>query len=439
MELRIYSALKKYANIAPTRFHMPGHKGNKAFCDFFRDANLDVTELPFIDNESVVSLAEKDVAEIFGAKKSWFLTGGSTSGINAMVGFVKGKGNRLIIGRGSHKSVYSALALCGIEPIIVDDENYSESFYRDIFESVTEDTVGALLTYPDYYGRCFDLKRVSEILKNKGKMLLIDGAHGGHFKFTPGTIYAGEYADVWVDGLHKTFPTLNQGAVLHSASDWAITEIEDSLSPFLTTSPSYLLLASIEYGVKYYAENKEDILSVLTKISDLKKHLFFLGMKASEAEDPFKIYVPFAEYGIDPAMSARTLEEHGIFFEMCDKKGILFMFSPFNSDKDFKKTKHVLSEIGNFPRTYKMSDKMVPKPIRKLPYLYAVNGKKELVDLHSSLNRVSAINAGNFPPCKPLVVAGELIDQNVIDGIDDKFCFGICRGKIAVVKEDNER
>lgn len=432
MELKILSAIKKYNALSPTRLHMPGHKGDRKFCKLFKGANLDVTELSFIDNEKVVRSAEKDIEKILDSQRSWFLTNGSSSGVLSMVYAVKDKGKKLIIGRSSHKSVYNALELMGIEPIIIDDRSYGEEFYLAIEKGIDKDTVGALLTYPDYYGNTFDIKRVSEILRSKGKLLLIDNAHGGHFKFFSDLVYAGDYADIWVDGLHKTFPTLNQGAVLSTSNPTLIDGLDDGVNKFLTTSPSYPLLSSIEYGIKFYAENKPLLQNTKNNIKAIKEYARSLGLRVEDLADPFKLYIEF----FDTERAGKILEDNNIFFEMNDKRGILFMFTPLSSKRDYKRIIKSLKDIALGEEIKPHENDLCLLPPRVMSYLDAIKSDSEWVDLSSAENRIAGANAGNFPPCRPLVVAGELITKQVIEAIDQTSCFGVKDGKVLVVKED---
>lgn len=437
MNLRILPAIEKYASRRSTRLHMPGHKGNKKFCKLFKGADLDVTELPVIDNENVLSLAESDVAKLLGSRRTWFLTNGSSSGVHIAVYAVRKRGRKLLVGRGSHKSIYAALEICGIHPVIINDFSGNESFYDDISQSLDDDVIGALLTYPDYYGRTFDIKRVGEILHSKKKLLLIDNAHGGHFRFlSDGAIYAGDVADVWVDGLHKTFPTLNQGAILNTSNSELIVDLEDGINKFLTTSPSYPLLASIEYGIKYLAENRQETAKREQALFELKKKINVLGLVAEDGSDPFKIYIPFTKFGIEPKEAGEILEKENIFFEMNDNRGILFMFSVLNTDDDVRKLYSALKKISLIHRKEIKTKKIDVIPEKKLSYLDAVSSDKEWVDVKNAEGRISAINIGNFPPCKPIILAGEVITKEAIDLIDAKFSFGIRDGKVAVVKED---
>ena len=170
-KLHLLSVLKEYARKFPHRFHMPGHKGDARFTRLFKGARLDITELYFSDNlqdpTGVIRLAENDVAARLGAQRSFFLTDGSTCGIYAMLFAVAHKGKKIIVNRNAHKSVFNACEVMKIEPVVL-NQNVIEGVMvppsaDDVEKTLEEhpDAIGVLLTYPDYYGVAFDLKKVS--------------------------------------------------------------------------------------------------------------------------------------------------------------------------------------------------------------------------------------------------------------------------------------
>ncbi len=438
--LKILNGIKKFVSSKPTRLAMPGHKGKDGFnVNLFA---LDVTELPAIDNERIVNDAEIDVAKILGASSVKFLTGGSTAGVFAMLFAVKELGKKIVINRNAHKSVYNALKLFGIEPIIVDGgrKNGVADYpsVKAIIDALArnDDAIGVLITYPDYYGRNYDIKELSVQVKKRNKLLLIDGAHGAHYKFI-GCEYAGYYADLWVDGSHKTMPTLNQGGIVCSNDGTLTPRLREWLDINSTTSPSYPILASIEYGVKYmakYGKAKTEKLKVA--LAELKANLFSLGLTVMEYTDAFKLAVDFGGAGYSSKEIERELIKNNIHAEMNDGRYILFMFSAFTAKRDIKKL------FGGIKKAVFVCDKKeavigcdVEPPKRKISYLKAVNSEYELVPLADAVGKVSADNVGLFPPCYPVLTAGEIISKASVKALSGRDCFGLIDGKIKVVKE----
>ena len=244
----IANCLQQYKKSSPLRLHMPGHKGERRL-GFGNCYSYDVTELSFSDNlaepTSVIKRAEEDIAKLCGAKKSYLLTGGSTLGVLASVYAVKHLGKKLIVPKGSHKSVFNALQLLNIEPVFLSEKSENglitvkEFENEELLESADNDIIGALITSPDYFGRSANLKKISDALHKNGKVLIVDGAHGGHFAKFNKECYAGKYADLWVDGEHKTLNTLTQGAVLNLNNLELQEGLERALDIFSTSSPSY--------------------------------------------------------------------------------------------------------------------------------------------------------------------------------------------------------
>jgi len=281
MELHILNAINDYKEKKPIRFHMPGHKADKKFNKLFRQAQIDITELAFSDNldnsSGIIEKAEDDIAEILGAKKSFMLTDGSSSGIYSMLKAVKPLGSKIIICRNSHRSVYNACEILGLEPYVL-NHNYKHGIVlppslEEIETLLQRDSeiIGVLLTSPDYFGNVCNLDKIRTVIKQYNKVLLVDGAHGSHLKFIDDEkLYAGYYADIWVDGLHKTMPCLTQGALLSTSDDRFIEPLKDAVKYFRTTSPSYPIMASIEYSVKFMneIENKEYFKVLLDRIFD---------------------------------------------------------------------------------------------------------------------------------------------------------------------------
>ena len=423
--LKIYDAISEYAKSRPVRLHMPGHKG-KRFLKL--KPSLDVTELTRIDNAKVVSLAENDCAEILGAKKVFFLSDGATSGILSVIYATKRDGGKLIINRSAHKSVYNALKICGIEPIIVNGEITADKI-KDIFEN-EKSAYAAFLTYPDYMGNTFDLKAVKKVCEKQGKLLLTDSAHGNHFKFL-GLPYAGEIADVSVESLHKTAYSLNQGAIICVNEPSLYDKVSQAVSVFATTSPSYLILASVEYGVKYAASNKKKHLKVAAWVREVKRELQKAGLKISAAADPFKIAVLTGESGYDGNDIEKRLESKKIFSELYSENEILFMVSAATKKSELKKLlKGILSAVKSLEKK-DIVKRQVRIPERQMSYLKATSDW-EYTNIQDAAGKICAENFGTIPPCEPAFVAGEIIDESVKTLKGETF--GVYEGKVKTVR-----
>lgn len=427
---------------------MPGHKGRR---DIFSGVSggaygCDITELSFSDNlespSGVIKKAEEDIAKLTGAKASYILTGGSTLGILAMLYAVKDLGKKVVIARGSHKSVYDALGLFGLEPVFLYEKTTDgmlcpDYVNKDIIENLDDDVIGVLLTSPDYFGNTADLGYFKENLSRQNKLLLIDGAHGSHFMFLNKEKYAGKYADIWVDGAHKTLETLTQGAVLNVSDERLTEKVEEGLGIFSTSSPSYLIMASVEDGIKSFAEIKALTIKKFEKNREkIVKAVKEKGFLARETNDMLKLAVDF-NGKTDGNKVIRYFELQGIYPELFSQRFMLFMFSPYLSDDE---TARITEAVKNCPVAggrYKKSPGII-FPERALSYLDAIKLPSEDVDLKESKGRIAAKNAGLFPPCRPVITAGEVFDGTIISALSAKNTFGLKNGRVSVIKDTKE-
>ncbi|MBQ8428272.1 MAG: hypothetical protein IJX18_03355, partial [Clostridia bacterium] len=241
----IYSMLTKAARGTHLSFHTPGHKHPK----------WDLTELSFsdclADPTGCLLRAREDVEKIVGAKGSEFLTDGSTSGVYSLLYILKEKGiKRIALSPYSHVSVFRACALFGLQPVLLEAQTpLSQPTEKQMREGLFK-ADALLLTSPNYYGTIADLSAARRLCDEQKKFFIVDGAHGGHLHYKPWQ-YAGSYADGWVDGAHKSLPAMTQGALVSVAREDWVEDLRKIVPLFRTTSPSYPVMASVEYAFKY--------------------------------------------------------------------------------------------------------------------------------------------------------------------------------------------
>ena len=440
-EYCIYSQLKRNSK-ALKSFHIPGHKASGEFKSKFKDAPLDVTELSYTDNllcsVGAIAKAQKDIAKILGAEKSFITTDGSSSGVLSLVYCASKRGNKLIVFRNSHQSVWNACKLFGIEPLIVqgaERDGVLQPPEPDAIERLVSNDpniAGVLATSPDYYGNIAPLAGYKDILKKYNRLLLVDEAHlafGGKGD-------AGLYADMWVDGAHKTLATLTQGAIVSVNNPDLIPLAEDALSILRTTSPSFPIMASVEYGVKSIA-NK------ITILTTAKQTVERFKAEATEFtfyknDDWTKLLIDFKPLGIDPQGALKLLEKRGIYAELADGRYILFYLSPMIKEGDLANLKkHLLAVTANkkLKGTYREKPE-IPETERSYSFQYALKRQSEWIELEKAVGRMCAKNAGLAPPCIPLVVIGEMITNATVSALSQaKSTFGLNNGKICVVKK----
>ena len=402
----IYKMLDASAKRKHTSFHTPGHKVGA----------WDITELSYSDNLSCprgcIAQAEKDIARILGAEKSFILTDGSTSGVFAVLRSAKCAGVKTVLALPPlHKSVYNACETLGLTLLISDEA-----------DGRLLDSADALLcTSPDYYGRIPDLKKYRSLCDERGKLLLLDGAHGGHLHFDK-TLYAGAYADFWVDGVHKSLPALTQGGVVSARTEAGGKLLEKSVDIFRTTSPSYPIMASVEYAVKY------------PRNEALERAVRAFAKSEARGEVHGDWTKLCARFGKSAFRAEKDLERKGIYPEFCDGEYIVFYLSPATKGREFARLKKALRRLFEICPYEEKRVQQNPAP------RVCTEGKKiEWVALEESAGRVCACKCGLFPPCTPLIYEGERIEERQIRLLQSaNNIFGLSEGKIAVVKEDEE-
>ncbi|MCD8307547.1 MAG: aminotransferase class I/II-fold pyridoxal phosphate-dependent enzyme, partial [Clostridia bacterium] len=329
-DCRIYSEIRKHSR-ATKSFHVPGHKAVRAFRSMFPIADMDVTELSYSDNlaspSGVIAEAEEDIAKILGVKYSYLITDGATCGIMVMMYVASRFGKKIIMPRNSHESVWNACRLLGLEPVVVQGkDNNGIMMPPDPEELETlvggdASIAGMICVSPDYYGNIAPLEQYADIMHQYGRLLFVDEAHGAYLGLEKSKDYAGNYADIWTDGAHKTLPTLTQGALLSLNEDRLLAAVEEGLGIFRTSSPSYPIMASIEYGVKYLADNLHLIDQAREAAEAFKQNAPF---KIYESADWTKLVIDCSDADISADIAEEALEKKGIYPELSDGRYLLF-------------------------------------------------------------------------------------------------------------------
>ncbi len=387
-------------------FHTPGHK----------EKGEDITELSYSDNLSsprgAIALAEQEIAQILGAERSYILTDGSTAGVYAMLFALARSGvKKIAFSARSHPSVLRGCELAGLQPILIFTNTAEGIPLQPSAEQAEEGLKEAdalLLTSPDYYGNFPDLEGMKALCACAKKPLVIDGAHGAHLHF--GALHAGKFACMWVDGAHKSLPANTQGAVVSANGEWA-RRLGEAVSYFRTSSPSYPIMASVEYAVKYPRNERLEAYS----------EAFKERVGAVKNADWSKILVGFGRE-CDGAQAA--LEKRGIYPEFNDGNYLMFYLSPATKIRWLRRLEGALKHL---PRgeIFSLDGE------RTLAF-----GEEEEIALSQAAGRVCARDCGLFPPCVPLVLRGEIFTQEKIETLQKaKGSFGVFDGGVSVFKE----
>lgn len=434
-------------------FHVPAHQGGRGIDKLFKKVisadpcKIDLTELPGLDNlhysRGIIKEAQSLAAELFGALETYFLINGTTGGLLIMINTACRPGDKIIIPRQVHQAVIGGIITSRAVPVYIGSDRQS-SDERTIYnvsvkevERALEENPGAkalLINNPTYYGVCADLFKIRELTSKKGVMLLVDEAHGGHFTFHPDfPPGAGEVgADMWVQSTHKTLGSFTQSSMLH-VGNGAVNQgrLRHMLRIFQSTSPSYLLLASLDAARRQMAVNGHELLERTRRLAiKARKAAWELDFVLLPEQDrEFKLDVTklalfthnFLESGTEIASMLR--KNYKIQCELYGPDHMLFLLTLGHGEKDLQFLLEGLEKVrGRLNRREREdgSDKEVAKkvlltvPPQIMAPGEAVNREAETVSLVEAEGRISAETVNIFPPGVPLLLPGELITHQLI-------------------------
>jgi arginine/lysine/ornithine decarboxylase len=443
----LYKALITYASQNPARFHMPGHKGVATLLSgVFGDAlSFDVTELPETDNlfddTGAILEAEKAAAREYKTRETLFSAGGSTLCIQAMLRLVSKDGGRVISARNIHRAAVNAMALLGIEPVWVWPRPFEGSALpgvispADIEEAVLQspDVTAVYITSPDYYGVLSDIEGISAVCHRHNLPLLVDNAHGAHLNLLEGRLHPiSQGADMTCDSAHKTLPALTGGAFLHiNSTRFSREDTKEAMVLFGSTSPSYLIMLSLDLArVWMESDGRAEFAKLREKVTSIRKiclaHGFFSPPDA--VFDPVRLTIDTASRGISGDTAALLLRQQGISVEMSDKRHIVLLPTPFNSQNDFARLENALNSLPlGPPITFEVLP--LEKPKRRVSMREALMSQNKTVDIDDAQGRIAAQARCPCPPGVPLSMPGELISREMAKSLKS---YGVL--KINVVK-----
>lgn len=424
MNTPIVDFLRSYTEQNAVRLHMPGHKGKISV-----PTDYDITEIAGADflfsPSGIIAKSEENAAILFDTAKTLYSTEGSSLCIKTMVALLKKVGiNKLLSARNSHISFINACALLGTEVCWLypngklSDISVGEYTAEDIDKALAATGCKAVyLTSPDYLGNMLDIGAISAVCKKHRAYLLIDNAHGAYLKFTkkdnhPITLGA----DMCCDSAHKTLPVLTGGAYLHISKDTLqkFSELSKSvMSVLATTSPSYLIMASLDSVNNYLSCGKESFVKAEQKTDALKRYLHSLGF-VDISKEPFKITVDTARSGISSEDLVKCLEQSGIKSEYADKSAVVLMLSTMNTDEDFDRIFAAFKSTARFlgkSDSRKFDFTLTPLKT-KMSISKAFFANSEDIPTENAIGRICSETKTVCPPCVPIIVSGEVFDEN---------------------------
>ena len=436
--MSLLSELKKFRKKEKISMHIPGHKNGRGLGAYFtKNAfDIDVTEVSDTDNlqnpTGILKEAQQKCADIFGAGETHFLTGGSSLGIRAAILATMRRGEKLLIDRICHRSVFDAVVLAGIEPVFL-----MRDFKNDVYLGISKQAVidalsnnpdikGMIITSPTYYGIVSDIKGIKEALGDR--FLIVDEAHGAHFVFNknlPDTALS-MGADICIQSAHKTLPALGQSSYLHIGKDTALDKnrIKNCLKMLQSTSPSYMLMTSLDEAARQMNGSGEKKLEKLIfNIDKLKARVTAkTQIRFLNCDDKTRIVADFKNTEICGYEAEELLNDYGIYAEMADFRYMVFIPSVSNNSRDISVLANALIKISN-----KGADKRdnIPVPHICLDMLPSVafDKKTEEISINKSMGRICAEIVSACPPGAAIAIPGQVIDKSVIDYItENKVC-----------------
>jgi arginine decarboxylase len=450
----IIDSLQEWVSKSHAPFYTPGHKRGIGMNPLLKNSwgthvlGWDLPELPGLDNlqapAGIIAQAQALAAEVFGAQQTWFLVNGSTAGVIAAILATCGEGDKIILPRNIHSSAIAGIIHAGAVPIFINPE-YDQSL--DIAHSITPasvkfaleqhpNTKAVMLVYPTYYGACGDLAAIADIVHSYDIPLLVDEAHGAHFGFhpdlPPAALTAG--ADLTVQSTHKLLGSLTQSAMLHVNSN----RIDrDKVSRYLrllqTTSPSYLLLASLDAARQQMALYGEELMSRTIDLAILARSKISKidGLSVVELDtpspgykylDPTRLTVTviglnLTGFAADEILTAQL----GVVAELPSLRHLTFIISLGNTLEDIDRLVSAFTELAtNYTenKALELASIEPPDPIlteMAITPRQADRARHFRISIDDAVGKISAESICPYPPGIPVLIPGEIITIEALD------------------------
>lgn len=429
MNTPIYDFLRDYAKSPAVRFHMPGHKG-RAYLGCER---LDITEIKGADSlyeaDGIIAESEANASRLFGSGATFYSTEGSSQCIRAMLYLLvmnrpEGSKPLIVAARNVHKSFIYAAALIGfdvewllpeISESICGCEVSPDALDRKLSEL---DCIPAAVyvTSPNYLGGMTDIRALSEVCHRHRTRLAVDNAHGAYLHFLEKPLHPLDLgADICCDSAHKTLPVLTGGAYLHISKnlpDTFASQAKTALELFGSTSPSYLIMGSLDMCNRYLSENiRRELSERIAFLTGIRQRLSDGGWTLSES-DPLRLTIR-APMGITGQELAGRLRDKGVECEYSDVDYLVLMTTPQNPESDLDR---LIAALGvNERGTQEPEPIPVVRSEQVVPIREALFSPHETILADEALGRICGAPTVSCPPAIPIAVSGERIGREAVE------------------------
>lgn len=460
----LQEALGAYERADCARFHMPGHKGT-GMAGFWRDSLIrwDVTELSGTDNlhapQGAIDLAEREMAQAYGTKSSFFVVNGSTSAVQAMILVLEDQ-DKLLLSRDCHRCAISGAALRGVQTEYI-APRYDEATGLPGMVTAKEldlalqksHATAVLITSPNVYGCCADVAELAETAHRHGALLMVDGAHGAHFPFSPALPAGlGGKADLFAHSQHKTMDALTQAASLHLGECRISKEkVRRALAMTETTSPSYLLMVSLDWSV--FMARRRDWTRQVSRCIELEKQIESIGGFTTLhgaipglgicERDRTRMVIDVGGHGQNGYEAQALLEESGVYIEMADSRRLVLITTPNDEPAWYERLLTALKAMPKLPQKKQQAGrrrKLSFSSEQAMDIRTASFAPSEEVLLEEADGRVASEPIGVYPPGIASVMPGERINESVIRRLKEEeqrggALFGVRNGNVFAVRE----
>lgn len=430
MNTPIADFVKKYADSGKSRLHMPGHKGQS----FLGCEPYDITEVHGADAlyeaDGVIAESEKNASGIFGSGRTLFSTEGSSQCIRAMLYLIlihhriKGERPVIVAARNVHKAFIYAAALLDFDVVWLWPEKNADSIcsceitagqVEKVLKKYGRQVAGVYITSPDYLGGQADIAGLADVCHKYHTLLAVDNAHGAYLHFLEQSTHPlDQGADICCDSAHKTLPVLTGGAYLHiskNAPKVLKEQAKYAMGLFGSTSPSYLIMASLDLCNQYLENHYKDKLTkVIKQADDCRSRLQNSGWKI-RISDPLRITVEIPK-GLSSEELTGQLRDYGVECEHADPDYVVFMVTPENKKEDFEQ---LIQAMGQNRVAYREKEMLpVARSVQKISIREAMFSMAEKVSAKDASGRICRMPSVSCPPAIPIVVPGELIEAEAV-------------------------